>query len=277
MGEFLNWLKFNKADKALLIADENNISVEGDDLVFGHSNFASTNTFLTGLNNLTKDQLIDIMTNHITQVVSHFKGKVRQWSVVNEYNPTVPNSKDGFFRIIGQDYVEIAFVAARKADPAARLYLNVVNNETRASWNYQQTKPIVDKLKAKELIDAVGFQMHIDGAKPPDTQELIETMKAYGVPVILSSIDINMKDVPGADEVRFNIQKQILKTVVEAAFQSGVCKDIYFWDGYGDRYSWFERNLGILNADPTIFYDDLTPKPAYFAVRKVLLEKLAQK
>jgi hypothetical protein len=63
--------------------------------------------------------------NHVTQVVSHFKGKVRVWNVVNE-----PLQDDGsiplsvFYDLLGQDFITIAVQAARAADPHAILMIN---------------------------------------------------------------------------------------------------------------------------------------------------------
>jgi len=272
---------FDRADRATLLAINNNMTAEGDDLVYGGSNFQFT--FLKDFKQqaqkegLTPEQmkvrLIEMMKSHIKELVGRYKGKITQWSVVNEYEPT---DYDQFNMIIGPEYVDIAFAAAREADPGAVLYINH-GFESRGDYNYGVTKPIVDRLKAKGLIDAVGLQMQMNATQPPDHKELIATMKSFGLPIIISSVTINMQGVPGTDAERYKLQAQILKDVFGAAIESGVCRDFYFWEGFGDKDNWLERmdiSWGGPKADATIFDDNYQPKPAYFAFYQALLSFL---
>jgi endo-1,4-beta-xylanase len=249
--------------------------VRGDMLVYGYSNFQWT--FLKDLRDSSRDELIGIMKNHIVQVMSHFKGKVNLWPVVNESrNPTELAEEgepyDMFGAIIGADYVDIAFETARKADPSATLIYNECRNEQSKGSHgrlTQSTRDIVNRLKSKGLIDGVGIQMHLDGSQPPDIDDLIQTLKSYGMPIYLTEFDVDMSKVPGTSEEKNRIQAQIYKNVFKACVDLGVCRDVYFWET-GDKYSW-------PGGTATMYDDDLKPKPAYFAIRKVLLEKLAQK
>jgi endo-1,4-beta-xylanase len=73
-------------------------------------------------------------------------------------------------------------------------------------------------------------------------------------------------------------QAQIYKSVLEACLESQVCKSFTFWV-VGDKYSFLEKpefaNVkgASLDADPTMFDDELNPKPAYFAIRDMLMRK----
>lgn len=268
-----NSFDFPRSNAAVRLAEDNMLTMEGDDLVYGRQNFKWTylkdfkaNSQKAGLSQeQMKLKLIEIMTNHVTKVVTRYKGRVNQWSVVNEYSES---GDDQSFNIIGTEYVELAFQAARSADPNARLYYNGDFNETRQSRNYQKDKKIIQRLRDKGLVDGIGIQMHIDAANPPTEKELIATMQSYGVPVIISSLDISLENLSGSDEVKFQKQAEIAQTILVACKKSDVCKDIYFWDGYGDKYSWLSTPTknGSLNAKPTPFTDDGLYKPMFFSM-----------
>ena len=190
---------FNKADVAVSLATANGMTVEGDNLVYAYSDFKIT--FLGNLKDLNRDTLLGIMKRHINQLASHFKGRITQYCVVNEYR-TDP-VWDKFNSIIGPDYVDVAFQTARDADPDASLYYNDAFNETMDLWAYEQTKNNTQRLKNKGLINAVGLQMVlIDAAKPPAKEKFIATMKSYGLPVIISSLNVYLTNVQGTDEER---------------------------------------------------------------------------
>jgi endo-1,4-beta-xylanase len=77
-----------------------------------------------GFDNAT---LIEILENHITEEVTHYKGKCYAWDVVNEAisdDSGAPLRNNVFLETIGEAYIPIAFAAAAAADPEAKLYYN---------------------------------------------------------------------------------------------------------------------------------------------------------
>ena len=72
------------------------------------------------------------MESHITTEVTHFKGKVYSWDVVNEpFNDDGTFRSDVFYQAMGQGYIADALRAASAADPNAKLYLNDYNIESK--------------------------------------------------------------------------------------------------------------------------------------------------
>jgi endo-1,4-beta-xylanase len=222
----------------------------------------------------SRNELIDIMITHITTVMNHYKGRMNAWIVVNE--AYVKPSADIFYSTIGPEYVEIAFQVARETDPSAILIYNEFDNDTSNGRFTQHTRDIVQKLKSKNLVDAVGLQMHLQGTNPPDKQDVIATMRSYGLPVYVTEFDVNMKDVSGTQTERFALQARIYKDMLEACLESRVCNDFIVF-GIVDKLSVYERDSNLfgysVNADPTPFDDNFQPKPAYFAMRDALSGK----
>ena len=227
-------------------------------------------------------RLAEIMRQHIRQVMSLFGADIHEWVVVNEpYRFYGATQGDYFKLILGEEYVDLAFETAREADVGARLLLNDWDNHgTRglggayegSGETVARNKAIVDRLKAKSLIDGIGLQVHLNAARPPRKQDMIDTMRGYGVPVHLTELDVNLKELRGAPAQRFEKQAQVYVDVVEAALESGVCESICIWE-FGDQYSWLEQpwnRYGSPDADATWLDDDLQPKPAYEAVRRAL-------
>lgn len=217
----------------------------------------------------SRDELIEIMKNHIRKVMGHYKGRVRAYSVVNEA------SEPSIFwnRRVGPEYLEMAFQTAREADPDAILIYNDSGHETARLPKSDKVFNLVKSLKEKDLVDAVGFQMHmlggpdsyIDPRKPPTKEELLEQMRRYGeigLKVFITELDVGISNLPGTKDEKLAKQAEIYSTVVEACLESsGICNDINIW-GINDIETW--------KGEEALLFENNKPKPAYFAVLDIL-------
>lgn len=127
------------------------------------------------------------------------------------------------------------------------------------------------RLKDLGLIDAVGLQMHLGGSTRYRKADLVQTMRAYELPVHITELDVDLRSVAGSQTQRFRKQARLYRRVLEAALEAGVTT-INVW-GLSDRYSWLElpseRNASPL-SDPCLYDENLQPKPAYQAWVEVL-------
>ena len=74
---------------------------------------------------VSKEVLKKRMREHIYTIVSHFRGRVDAWDVVNEaFEDDGTPRKSLFYEILGTDYIPLAFQYAHEADPNVELYYN---------------------------------------------------------------------------------------------------------------------------------------------------------
>ncbi len=147
---------------------------------------------------VSRDVLIERMRTHITTVVSRYKDKITGWDVVNEaLNDDGTYRESMFYKIIGPEYIQLAFEFAYSADPNAELYYNDFNL-------YKPAKrfavvEIVNNLKDKGCrIDAVGEQGHYVLGVPvlAELENTIITFADLGVKTTISELDVSVLPSP---------------------------------------------------------------------------------
>lgn len=280
-GQIMYDYEYAHADKNIKWARENNMKVFAGPLFF-------VDTYPDWIKdgNFTKDQLEQFVVRRTKTLMEHYKGQVDVWIGLNEYFPNqwsgIPY--DIIQATIGYDrYLELVYTTAQSVDPNAVLIYNAGRNHTQNDGdringiNYQHTVGIIKKLQALGIKTlGVGLQMHIDAKHPPSKEEIIKTMKSYGVPVYITEFDVNLENIDLKEPNRLEIQANIYKQIVDACIETGVCNNITIFQII-DQYSWLETNLGKTNADPTPFDNLGNPKPAYYAIQQALLESAKAK
>lgn len=124
-GEF----NFRDADRLVELAQENGATPVGHVLVWHEQTPA---WFFKGPDGeaVSRELALARMREHIVTVVGHYKGRVKQWDVVNEAISDTPGEllrPTPWQKAIGDDYIAEAFKAAHEADPDAVLIYNDYN------------------------------------------------------------------------------------------------------------------------------------------------------
>ncbi|QFU86386.1 Endo-1,4-beta-xylanase A precursor [Amycolatopsis sp. YIM 10] len=196
------------------------------------------------------------MLNHVTQVATHFKGKVVAWDVVNEAfaDGSSGARRDSNLQRTGNDWIEAAFKAARAADPGAKLCYNDYNTD---DWSHAKTQAVykmVQDFKNRGVpIDCVGLQSHLNSGSPypSNYRTTLSSFAALGVDVQITELDIQ-----GASSTTY-------ANVVKDCLAVPRCNGITVW-GIRDSDSWRP------NDTPLLFNNNGSKKPAYDAVLNAL-------
>jgi endo-1,4-beta-xylanase len=263
-------LDFGPADDLLDFARGNRQAVRGHVLLW-HNQLPAWLTDGVATGEITPGELRDILRRHITDVVSHFRGRIYQWDVVNEVIDDDAQLRDTIWlRELGPGYIADAFRWAHAADPAAKLYLN--------DYNVEGVNPKSDayhELARQLLADGVpvhgmGVQGHLGvqfGFFPASNVAAnLGRFEDLGLETSVTEADVRM--LLPADTVKLQAQAQGYNTLLQGCLLARRCTSFTVW-GYTDRYSWvpgFFEGEGAAN----ILDEDFAPKPAYLALQATL-------
>lgn len=229
--------------------------------------------------NFSKEELMQILKDHILTVGEHYKGQISEWTVVNEAftrSMHLYDLRDWWADSIGDmSYIDQAFIWAREADPEAILILNDFGNDTINDVSNAMYEYINDAKDRGIPIDGIGMQMHIDGSNPPKRDDVINNMKRFadiGVDIYVTEFDVNMDNVKTLNWRKDQIQADIYYEMIRACIESTVCHSFAFL-GITDSETWYNYMDGVTDARPLMFDKYYNPKPAFFSVEKALKEK----
>ncbi len=192
--------KFEDADRFVKFGEDHNMWITGHTLIW-HSQAPGWLFVDSEGKDVSRDTLIARMKTHISTLVGRYKGRVKGWDVVNEAiedNGDYRQTK--FYKIIGEDYIELAFKFAHEADPDCELYYNDYSmaNPGRREGVVKMVKGLQEKgIK----IDAIGMQGHLN-IDVPDINEFEKSILAFselGVKIMITEMDITVLPWPSQE------------------------------------------------------------------------------
>ncbi|KAJ7618171.1 endo-1,4-beta xylanase [Mycena polygramma] len=205
-------------------------------LLRGH-NLAWFQQLPSWVNSVPTAQVGSVLTTHVTTVVD-------AWDVVNAPDDGTFRSFV-FFDALGSSYIAMALTAARAADPAAKLYINDFNIETRPFLNWSAGAKatamlnLVKELQAANVpIDGIGMESHLIVGEVPEASAFIsnwEQFTALGIEIAVTELDVRMT-LPSTPALLAQ-QKIDYQNVVSACKAVAKCVGVTIWD-YTDEFSW---------------------------------------
>lgn len=174
-------------------------------------------------------ELRRIIAEHITNTVTHYKGKLIQWDVVNE-----PYSEKDLLEVFGQGILEEWYALAVKADPNCRMYLNDygifdnhggVNAHANAFFNTLKT------LKDSGApLHGIGIQSHFASDLPSPTAlyACLERFSSLGLPIESTECSLNIDDR--------QLQADYLRDYVTVLFSHPNVDGVVLWGFWSKRH-----------------------------------------
>lgn len=189
---------FSGVDRLLAFAQAHNMRFRGHPLVWHHRNPDWLEDALASAHEP------GVLADYIAAVVGRYRGRFHSWDVVNEALAPADGRSD-FLRVtpwlktFGPSYIDIAFHAAREADPNALLVYN--------DWGCEAGTPENDRFRAATLnfleqalvrgvpIDALGVQGHLGAFGPqvdqPKLRDFLERVRSLGLKVLITEHDVD--------------------------------------------------------------------------------------
>ena len=251
---------WNEADSLIDFATSNGMFVRGHTLLWSNRN--PYWLFWDEKGNLVHRKLLDQrLKEHIHAVVSRYRGKVYAWDVVNE--AIYDNDKEflkpnGWYKIMGAEYIKKAFIYTHEADSNAILFYN--DYDAEQPDKLKRIVKLIKWLQSENVpIHGIGIQAHwtLDIPKISDLKAAIDEYSSLGLQVQLTELDITIPaDFKGSGEEKMELLSaryaEIFRLLSE---QRSKLSGITFWQTSDSPMKY-----------PPILDSQLNPTPVYHAL-----------
>lgn len=275
------------ADSIVAFAKRNQLKMRGHTLCWHNQAPRWIFTNAAG-DTVSKEVLLQRLKDHITTVVSRYKGSIYAWDVVNEVisdNPAEFYRNSPWYRICGEEFISKAFEYAHAADPDALLFYNDYN-EINPVKRDKIIKMVQKLKKAGVPIHGVGLQGHW-AINEPSEKELENTLKQFsglGLKMQITELDIsvynkehdargrkeedsNTNFTPAREDAQIEMYRRIFRLFGK---YRKTLSGVTFWN-ISDRSSWLDNFPVRGRKDyPLLFDQQLQPKRVYWEVVKTV-------
>lgn len=210
---------FELADAYVDFAEKSGLICFGHCLIW-HSQLTPDFCYDEDGNLLDPETLKTRMKQHITTMVTRYKGRIKGWDVVNEAIMEDGSYRQSpFYQILGEEFIPWAFQCAHEADPDVELYYNdySMHEPAKLETVIKMAKSLIER---GIRIDALGFQAHI-GMDYPDLD-------------LYESHIRRVKDETGLDVCITELDMSILPTIQQSADVQSILSGRNMWEAMSD-------------------------------------------
>ncbi len=236
---------FEAGDALVAFGDAHGIKVRGHNLNW----HAQLPTWFNAT--ATKDNARQLLIDHISTVAGHYKGKLHSWDVVNEAVNTPDGRPDGlrngpWLKLLGPEFIPLAFQTARAADPDVLLTYNDYGIETDSDGDVKKRAAILELVRGmkanKVPVDAVGIQSHIHAgwstADSKGLREWMRTLRGMGLKIFVTEMDINDDTLKTDDPAEIDAAvAQTYHDYMDVIVSEPAVAAVLAW-GVTDAHSW---------------------------------------
>ena len=268
-------LDFREADAIATVAKHLGIALRGHNLIW----YATMPPWVAELvPTLTATQAANLMTSHVTAVASHWRGRVVHQEPVNEPTEAPGKLRSAVFGAkLGERYIDLAFEAARQADPNAILFINESGIEQETPWQTgcrTTFLKLLERLKKRNVpVDAVGVQGHLAlDARFSEAaySQMLKDISDMGYKIMITEFDVADRGILGSSASRDAAVAAIGKAFLDASFDNPACGGVLDWS-HVDKYSWLQKKENAQRNDaqalrPSPLDDSYIRKPLWYAI-----------
>ncbi len=257
-------------------ATQGNFNYSGGDQV---ANWTSTNGCLmrghtmcwgaqtpSWVQGLSRTAMLAAMKNHITNLMTHFKGKILEWDICNESVSDGSASLKGTFwqKQIGNDFIDSAFMYAYEADSNVYLYYNDYSSEFSGTTKSDYIYNMVKSMQERHIpIHGVGLQCHLTA--PITKDKISANIKRLGdLGLRVSCTETDMMNGTSNPSSWFNLVQACVENYNATTFMCwgyddnhswrGTGCNCQMWDGSGQPHTAIVNGVDSVfsNGDPTV-------------------------
>lgn len=272
---------FSAADRLVDFCLAKGVRVRGHNLVWGRylsEEFVADIQARLATSANRQEAMREILRNHIRTVMTHFRGRIQEWDVLNEplqiFGPKLDDTL--WRRTLGDGYIGEVFKIAHEIDPQAILYLNEQFDDYSDAHAEKLLSLLEELVREKVPIHGLGLESHLVMRKPtPEALEnYLRRVVALGLTFELTELDVRLR-VFGQTTAPYEAQGDYFEAIIRAAMSFPQCRGITFW-GISDKDTWMDSMFPIRFMkpnEPDLFDLNGVRKPAYWAAERAFHER----
>ena len=231
---------------------------------------------------VTKDNAETVLRQHIAIVAGRYKGRLHSWDIVNEAIQLKDNQPNGWrnsfwYGLLGPAYVDIAFEAAKQADPTAILTYNDFGLEYENRSDNAKRKIVLamlsDLKKRGVPVGALGLQSHLRAGTGEnfgyDLPKFIAEVRDLGLEVFVTELDVDDSHLTVEGDARDEAIADVYKRYLDLVLSTASVSVVITWGAWDiAKATGAEAVSGPKAERPLLFAPGGSPKPDAFAVAR---------
>lgn len=180
----------------------------------------------------TREEWKEMLKNHVQTIVSHYKGQIDSWDVVNEAFDGAAYRNSIWYQNLGPEYITDAFRWAHEADPDVKLYYNdydFYNNLGKVDFVMQKLSELIEQ---GVPIHGIGLQCHVmaDLYNENTFSVVIEKFEQLGLDIRCSELDVSLNTPTFPIRCVFSedaaeLQKKTYESIVSTLIDSDLLRE----------------------------------------------------